>query len=184
MIKKLATIGATAALLAATAMPAFAAGGFNQFGYNYAANVFVGTGSSWCQGKLGWDKSTCDAYMTPFQNDKLVMKWSKAWDAAVFGPDEIRENGDELPWTTDAWVDNEWNGQVPGGSGVSEHAKIIWIGSPANSTNPLWRDGGYAIWGAFEAIFDRYTCSKNAVSGACPTDLWPALAVPAGYGGN
>lgn len=180
MLKKIIILGVVTLIAVLGIATVSAAGGFDQFGYNYGANVFVGTGSSWCQGKFGLDKPTCDASMAPFQNDKLVMKWSKAWDDAVFGPDGIRENGDELPWATDAWVNNEWNGQVPGGSGISEIAKIIWVGpDPENSA--YWRPGGYAIWGEFEVVMDHYICSSaNAL---CPTDPWPAHAIPTGYGG-
>lgn len=175
----------SAVMFGALATPAFATktqgdfgpnpsvNGFNEFGYNYTARNFVGTGSSWCQGKLGLNKDDCDAYMGAYANDNLVMKWSKAWDDARF-------HG--APWTPDAWVDNEWNGQVPNGSGVSEHVKVIWIGLPADSFNPLWRDGGSAIWGEFETIFDHYVCSPDNL--LCPTNPWQAKAVPAGYGGN
>lgn len=163
---------AGALVLGAVAVSAFAAQpastGFDQFGYNYQARNFVGPADGVDRTLDGnvWGDPT-------YANDHLIMKWSKAWDDARF-------HG--APWTSDAWVDNEWNGQVPGGSGVSEHTKIIWIGLPDNSTNPLWRPGGYAIWGEFEAIFDHYTCSLT--NSLCPTELWQAHAVPAGYGGN
>ncbi len=52
--------------------------GFDQYGYNDKARVFVGTGSSWCQGKFGWTQSVCVAYLGDYANDKLVMKWNKA----------------------------------------------------------------------------------------------------------
>ena len=79
------------------------AGGFDQFGYNYGARIFVGKADGvdkTLDGKV-WGDPT-------YANDRLVMKWSKGWDDARF-------NG--APWTADAWEDNEWNGKVPGGSG-------------------------------------------------------------------
>lgn len=160
-IKKLLIgVSATLILLATSAFPAFAAGGFDQFGYNYQARVFVGKAD-------GVDR-TLDGTVwgdTTYANDHLVMKWSKAWDDARF-------HG--APWTPDAWVDNEWNGSVKNGSGVGEHVKIIWVGSGLESSQ-YWRPGGYSIWGEFEVIFDHYTGQNGE---------WFAHAVPAGYGGN
>jgi hypothetical protein len=94
------------------------------------------------------------------------MKWSKAWDDARF-------NG--APWTPDAWVDNEFNGQRPDGSGYSEHAKIIWVG-PELQDSQYWREGGDPVWGEFEIIFDQYHTPTG--------HEWWSHAVPAGYGGN
>jgi hypothetical protein len=82
-----------------------------------------------------------------YANDHLVMKWSKAWDAAAF-------HGDS--WTAGAWCSNEWDGNVPGGSGECESCKIIWVG-PELQDSPLWHEGGTAIWGEFELIVEEYT---------------------------
>src|SRR3989344_1775656 len=89
--------------------------GFDQFGYNYQARIFVGSadGVDRILDKAVWGDST-------YANDHLVMKWSKAWDDARFNDGE---------WTPDAWEDNEWNGKVPDGSGEVWHYKIIWVGS-------------------------------------------------------
>ncbi|MDD1660905.1 MAG: hypothetical protein LUQ49_00395 [Methanomicrobiales archaeon] len=132
--------------------------GFDQFGYNYQARVFVGAAD-------GVDRVLDGAVSgdSTYANDHLVMKWSKAWDDARF-------NG--APWTPEAWCDNEWNGQVPGGSGEGEHVKIQWIGACGADGTPL-PDGGYCIWGQFEAIMDHYT-GKDGV--------WFAHATPTGYG--
>lgn len=124
-MKKWAILAAGAALLLA-AVPVFAKGGFNEYGYNYTARNFVGTGLSWCRGKFGWTEATCKAYLGIYADDNLVMKWSKAWDDAVFGPDGERNSGDELPWTSGAWCSNEWNGMVPDGSGETWHYKQVW----------------------------------------------------------
>jgi hypothetical protein len=135
-------------------------GGFDQFGYNYQACIFVGPAD-------GLDRVLDGTvYGDPtYANDHLVMKWSKARDDARF------HGG---PWTPDAWVDNEWNGNLPGGSNVSEHEKIVWVG-PALANSPYWRPGGYAIWGEFEVVMDQGTDPSG--------HFWLAHAVPAGYGG-
>ena len=138
--------------------PIFAApGGFDEFGYNYKARIFVGPADGVDRVLDGavWGDPT-------YANDHLVMKWSKAWDDARF-------NGAE--WTPDAWVNNEWNGKVSGGSGEMEICKIIWVGSELEQSE-YWRDGGYAIWGEFEVIMDNYA------------GKFLAHATPNGYGGN
>ena len=170
-MKKLILLGVIVAFLVAsagivTAKPA---------GYNWKANIFVGTGMQYCQQKLGiTDKAACEAAIGEDADDRLVMKWSQAWHDSVFGPDNIRYNGDESPWTTDAWVNNQWNGMFPGGSGESYHSRIVWIGTPCDDTNPNWRDGGYCIWGQMEVIHKQ---------GKGPTGhWWLAHGIPSGYG--
>ena len=124
-----------------------AAGGFDQYGYNDKARIFVGTGSSWCQGKLAQSESYCDAYMGAYAKDKLVMKWNAEWDR---GNAEGWANG---PYA--AWENNEWNGAVPGGSGEVWHYKIQWVGTCDEGAE--FKDGGYCIWGQFEVISDHGT---------------------------
>ena len=77
---------------------AIAGGAFDEFGYNYAARIFVGRADGVDRVLDGavWGDPT-------YANDHLVMKWSKGWDDARF-------HG--VPWGPDAWEDNEWNGMV------------------------------------------------------------------------
>jgi hypothetical protein len=134
--------------------------GFDEFGYNYQARIFVGTADGVdrnLDGKL-WGDPT-------YANDRVVMKWSKAWDDARF-------HG--ALWTCDAWEDNEWNGNVPGGSGETWHYKIVWVG-PELENSPCWREGGYAIWGQFEVIFSQGTVANE--------HFWDVHTMPAGFGG-
>jgi hypothetical protein len=136
------------------------ADGFDKFGYNYGARIFVGKADGVDRALDGalWGDPT-------YANDLVVMKWSKAWDDARF-------HG--APWTPDAWESNEWNGNVPGGSGEVWHYKIVWVG-PELENSPYWRAGGYPIWGEFEVIMDQ---------GVSPAEghVWTTLAQPAGYG--
>lgn len=133
--------------------------GFDEFGYNYNARIFVGPADGVDRNLDGtvWGDPT-------YANDLLVMKWSKAWDDARF-------HG--APWTCDAWTDNEWNGNVPGGSGEVWHYKIIWVG-PELENSPCWREGGYPIWGQFEVIMDHGTTDGE--------HFWLTHAIPTGYG--
>ncbi len=135
------------------------AGGFDQFGYNYQARVFVGKAD-------GVDRNLDGTvWGDPFYaNDHLVMKWSKGWDDARF-------HG--APWGPNAWEDNEWNGMMPSGSGEVCHYKIVWVG-PELENSPYWREGGYAIWGQFEVLMDMCINGDG--------HIWGAHAVPTGYG--
>ena len=151
---------ATVVLLAVPAA-AFAGGGFAQFGYNYQARLFNGPADGVDRSLDGtvWGDPT-------YANDHLVMKWSKAWDAARF---------DGAAWTCDAWTDNEWNGMFPDGSGETWHYKIVWVG-PELESSDCWREGGYAIWGEFEVILSHGTAGGE--------NIWDVLVQPAGYGGH
>ena len=136
-------------------------GGFDEFGYNYKAMNFVGKADGVdriLDGKVWGDPL--------YANDHLVMKWSKAWDDARF-------HGAQ--WTPDAWVDNEWNGKLPNGSDVTEHVKIIWVGSSLENSQ-YWRAGGSPIWGEFEVIMDQGMTGTS--------HYWYAHAVPNGFGGQ
>ena len=148
---------ATFALLLAFTIPS-AAGGSDQYGYNYSARLFVGPAD-------GVDRILDNAVWgdPTYANDLLVMKWSKAWDDARF-------NGAD--WTTDAWLDNEWNGNVPGGSGTTEHFKAVWSGPCVDGST--FADGGYCIWGQFEVIFDKGVDLAGL--------RFATRATPAGYG--
>ncbi len=133
--------------------------GYDEFGYNYVARLF--------NGKLdGADRNLDGTYWgdKTYANDKLVMKWSKTWDDARF-------HGQ--PWSCDAWVDNEENGKVAGGSGEVWHYKISWVGSEMQKSS-CWRPGGYPIWGEFEVLMDQGTVANQ--------HFWNAHASPNGYG--
>jgi hypothetical protein len=134
--------------------------GFDEFGYNYQARLFNGLADGSDRNLDGtvWGDPT-------YANDRLVMKWSKAWDDARF-------NG--AAWGPDAWTDNEWNGMTPGGSQEIWHYKIIWVG-PELENSKYWKEGGYAVWGEFEVIL-----SQGVVDGK---HIWETHASPSGYGG-
>jgi len=134
--------------------------GFDQFGYNYTARIFVGPAD-------GVDRKLDDLVWgdPTYARDHLKMSWSKAWDDARF-------HGGS--WTCYAHVDNQWNGQVPGGSGEVWHYRIVWVGTELDAS-PCWREGGYPIWGEFEVIMSHGTVANQ--------HFWEAHAVPTGFGG-
>ncbi len=134
--------------------------GFDDFGYNYGARTFVGPADGVDRNLDGtfWGDPT-------YARDHLKMTWSKGWDDARF------HGG---AWTCDAWEDNQWNGQVPGGSGEVWHDKVVWVG-PELEASPCWRQGGYAVWGQFEVIMSHGTMANG--------HFWETHAGPTGYGG-
>jgi hypothetical protein len=138
--------------------------GFNEFGYNYTARLFNGTGESWSLAKgLPAD------YLGIYSKDKLVMKWNAEWD-----------RGNAEGWTDpngyEAWENNEWNGKVDGGSGAVWHYKIVWVGDYVADPT-LIPEGGYGIWGQFAVLMDQGTDPNFG-----PGHLWFAHANPTGYG--
>ena len=157
-MKKLFALLIVMVLLAVPVSTAFA-GGFDEFGYNDVAGIFNGPAD-------GVDRKI-DSMVngdTAYANDHLVMKWSKAWDEAKYGG---------APWTPDAWIDNEWNGMVPGGSGEVWHYKIIWVGS-GGASSEYWQPGGYSIWGNYEVIMDQGMSDS--------VHYWLAHGISTGYG--
>ncbi len=138
--------------------------GFNQYGYNYTARIFNGTGETWALAKgLPAD------YLGLYAQDKLVMKWNAEWDRGN------KENWANPPYG--AWTDNEWNGKgVANGSGQVWHYKIVWNPPCGADLTPL-SGGGYCIWGQFRVVMNQ---GQDPNSG--PGHLWFSKASPAGYG--
>lgn len=143
---------------------AFAAGGFDQYGYNDTARIFNGTGESWSIAK-GLPAN----YLGIYAKDKLIMKWNAEWD-----------RGNAEGWTDpngyDAWENNEWNGSAKDGSGAVWHYKIVWVGNYAANPTLIPKEA-YGIWGQFAVIMDQ---GKDPSYG--PGHLWFAHANPTGYG--
>jgi len=159
------TLGISTALFALLPFAASAAGGgFDQFGYNYQARIFSGPadGVDKVLDRAVWGDPT-------YANDHLVMKWNAAWDACNAA------GSDSASACLGAWTTNEWNGMVPGGSGMSEHYKIIWVGSAAEAS-PYWVAGGYSVWGSYEVIMDQGVDK----TGAKPVHTFYAHGIPNG----
>lgn len=167
-------IASSVAMLAVLPLAASAAAnntnkGFDQYGYNDNARVFVGDCLNWYNGKYpGTTVAQAQAYCGDYAKDQVVMKWNKAWDDCNATTDQ-----NDSTKCAGAWVTNEWNGNVPGGSGETEHYKIIWVGSEGQKS-PYWRDGGKSIWGNYEIVMDQ------GVAGGAHS--WNIHATPADLG--
>lgn len=166
-----ATIAATIALLMLLPFTASAASqgkGFDAYGYNDQARVFVGDCLNWYLGKYPTASQTAaQNYCGAYANDQVVMKWSKAWDAC-----EATADQDDASACAGAWTTNHWNGNVADGSGEVWHYKIIWVGSEGEDS-PYWREGGYSIWGNYEVIADHGTAAgvHSVLTHATPNGL-------------
>jgi hypothetical protein len=141
-MKKIFALIMTAVFMLAIATPAFAAGGFNEYGYNYGARIFVGPAD-------GVDKVLDGAVWgdPTYANDHLVMKWNAQWDNC----NDVGNNSVDA--CLGAWTTNEWNGMNPDGSQSVWHYKMIWVGS-GSTASAYWQEGGYPIWGNYEVIQD------------------------------
>jgi hypothetical protein len=168
-MKKFIPLLVALALLATPALAFAGGGGFDANGYNYQARIFVGTGASWCLAGGG----LADCGLGIYAPDKLVMKWNAAWDAC-----NATATNDDPTVCAGAWTDNEWNGNVPGGSDAVWHYKIIWVGSAAENS-AYWLPGGYSVWGNYEVIMDQ-GLDPNLYPGQ--GHFWGAHAIPNGYG--
>ena len=151
--------------LIALSVSVFAAGGFDQYGYNRGARIFNGPASGWCL-----QRGAPAGCLGIYSNDRLVMKWNAEWDRGN------AENWANTPYA--AWEDNEWNGMCNGCSGAVWHYKIKWIGS-CGADLTILPDGGYCIWGQFEVLMDQGVDPNLE-----PGHFWIAKALPNGYGTN
>jgi hypothetical protein len=114
-----------------------------------AANIYVGTAD--CVD----DVADGAVYGDPtYANDLLVMKYTDDW------PNE------------GSWINNNWNGMGPEGSGETWHYKIDQSNQCAGGGTP--DDGGYCIWGGYEM-----TQSHGTAGGE---HIWDVNATGNGYG--
>lgn len=142
--------------------------GFSDTGYNLQANIFNGTGWSWCMDKVG-DETWCTNYLGSYANDKIIMKWNDEWNRGNV------EGWNNPPYK--AWENNEWNGMFPGGSGAVWHYKIVWDAGCADNGQPTAGGNAYCIWGQFATIMDQGVDPSYG-----PGHTWFAHGIPTGYG--
>ena len=138
-----------------------AGGGFDALGYNRTAGIFNGAAD-------GVDGTLDGTYygMAAYATDHLKMKWNSEWDRG-------NAEGWNDPKGYRAWIDNQWNGMRPGGSGETWHYRIKWVG-PCGADGAPTGTGGYCLWGQFEVVLSHGTSANQ--------HFWDAHAVPAGFG--
>lgn len=111
--------------------------GFDQFGYNYQAHLFVGTYDS-------SDRKLDGAYWGDagdYVDDMLTMKWSDDWLSTLDcdGNGKLdRGYGTSTPGISRGWLTNLWLTD----DGYSNFTKIVWVGP------------GGDLWGQYTIVLD------------------------------
>ncbi len=92
-------------------------------------------------------------------NDHLVMKWNAIWSKG-----ELEAWGDPVGYEG-AELQMQWNGKVHGGSDITEHSKVIWIGplDPDGNLSPLWQEGGKLLKEEKCLIYKTVDCRFEAI---------------------
>jgi len=127
--------------------PAGRGKGFDAAGYNNRARLFNGllgnadenrylSGDGNPDTLFGYDYDTDYdklGYYVPVPGTHLIMKWSKAWHMAIFGPDGIRhddpaDSGDRMPWNSDCWMTNHDTWTDANGKRHVAFLKVVWVG--------------------------------------------------------
>ena len=117
--------------------------GFDEYGYNYGANLFVGPYDWYDRDKeAGWAGPEYH-YIT------LVMKWSDNW---------FSENKEG------SWCTNHMYATEPDGTHWTYFCKIVYIGD-----GPV-PEGGYRIWGSY-AVIEEVESGSGIITHAKPTGL-------------
>ncbi len=135
--------------------------GFDQFGYNYQAHLFVGTYDSSDRTIDGTYWGSTGDYV----DDALIMKWSNSWLANVDCNNDGKLDRGLVDGVADGislgWLTNQNTGDYFDADGNVQHytyfAKIVWTGPGS----PLW--GQYTvieeIWNdpaaGFTGLYDK-----------------------------
>jgi len=124
--------------------------GFDQFGYNYQAHLFVGTYDSVDRNLDG----TYWGYTGDFVDDELIMKWSDDWLSNKDCDGNGKLDRGIPPFPNDnvsrGWLTNDVNGDYDSDGDGSQDAhytlfeKIVWVGP------------GGSLWGEYEVIQEVY----------------------------
>lgn len=134
--------------------------GFDQFGYNYQAHLFVGTYDSVDRNLDG----TFWGLTGDFVDDEIVMKWSNDWlsnkDCSGDGKlDRDAPGSSGYPNTSQGWLTNHVEGDYDSDGDGTEDAhytifwKIVWVGP------------GGSLWGQYEIIEEVYNDPVGGLHG-------------------
>ncbi len=121
--------------------------GFDEFGYNYQAHLFVGTYDSSDRNLDGTYWGSTGDYV----DDGLIMKWSDDWLAnRDCDGDGKLDRGADAGGTSQGWLTNQNEGDYDSDGDGSQDAhytyfvKIVWVGP------------GGSLWGEYEIIQEVY----------------------------
>jgi hypothetical protein len=152
-------------------------GGFNEYGYNYEANLFSGLYCNVYTGRDGYPPYTGDedsyvqqnptvvnTWYWPYRDVELVMKWNDMWmDENGNRPDYTDPNLSPVPWTT-----NHMRGSYIGDDGKTHEwvsfTKIVGVGAPPPAPEPDPFEC-CRIWTNFIIIQDIYNDPYGGYNG-------------------
>ena len=121
--------------------------GYDQWGYNYTANMFNGFYGNY---------SRPDVPVT--EGSRLMMKWNDAW----LNEDKVRHEGFPSYRGSGAWLTNHEQGKDENGKAYTYFVKIVAAPLDAYVENGYWMtsDGveiGPVIWSSFAIIQEQAT---------------------------
>jgi hypothetical protein len=150
--KLLLAVVAVLALLALGAGVVWAKGGFDQWGYNYQANMFNGLYWNYSRPETPCEPGTCAS------DTLLIMKWSDEW----LNEDRVRCAGTPQQGSSaceGAWLTNHQRGEYVNDDGETckwtYFVKIVYPpGGPVDDDGDGFDDitGGSIIWGSYVRI--------------------------------
>lgn len=125
--------------------------GYDQWGYNYQANMFNG---KYC------DSYRDAAWCQPYKDVNLSMKWNDGWLSNKDCDDDgllDRHFGFPSYIGSGAWLTNHQSGVNDDGTKWTYFTKIVAAPADANKVGGVWytADGveiGSAIWGDFATV--------------------------------
>lgn len=148
--------------------------GFDEYGYNYGSNLFVGPAYL-------YDRNPDYDFGYGYNDDLLVMKWSDNWEPGMNPTDNP-----EL--YMGAWVTNLWEGYADeDGDGIEEHytyfVKIVYMGTtehhyfgePLIPGDPDFSPNGWYIWGYFVVVQEVWNDPSIGITGVQTLAARPAL---------
>lgn len=156
-------------VLVATAIPMVVlAGGFDEYGYNYKARIFVGWYGYYDKSFDGWVSGTGNAW--------LVMKWSKDWIPMADEPIGAWVTN-HWTWYSDDYNENTWYGwdtrvewtnkdTVPNANYmITEFLKVQKVSDDPNAWAYYQSCGAYdAGWGNYESGVPKYVVFQDVIS--------------------
>ena len=122
--------------------------GFDEFGYNYQAHLFVGTyaSSDRISGNGYWGDMTSD-----YVDDMLIMKWSQDWLANVDCDEDGKldrgTSGISLGWLTNHVT------SVGDEPHTEYFVKIVYVGA------------GGSLWGVYDIVLEVWNDPANGDTG-------------------
>jgi len=147
--------------------------GFDEFGYNYQAHLFVGTYDSVDRNLDGTFHGATGDYV----DDRLIMKWSDDWlankDCDGDGKLDRGPDGTSRGWLTNLVVgDYDSTGDGIQDARYTYFAKIVWVGP------------GGPLWGGYEIIQEVYNDPTGGYGGLLSKVGAPGFGLNGGWTTN